>query len=159
MKIRQYAYFGFWSDETTAAQITARLGIEPDGFLVKGSRMTSPPRPRYHKWRLQCDRAETSVEDQINAVLQRLIPKKAEIAALVADLQNEIDPGGGALQVVRHFGDDRGEEEESSEATLADGRELEKLSGQHQLLGWHLGRNVLDFLDDVKADIDFDEYG
>jgi hypothetical protein len=43
--------------------------------------------------------------------------------------------------------------------TLADGREFERLSGQHQLLGWHLGRNILDFLRDVDAEMDFDEYG
>jgi hypothetical protein len=159
MKIRQYAYFGFWSDETTASDITARLGIEPDGFLVKGSRVANPPRPRYHKWRVECDRKGSSVEDQIKVVIEKLIPKKAAIAALVAHLKNEVDPGGAYLQIVRYFNDEDGEEEASGQVTFPDESEFEKLPGQHQLLGWHLGRDVLDFLDEVEADIDFDEYG
>jgi hypothetical protein len=36
---------------------------------------------------------------------------------------------------------------------------LEKLSGQHQLLGWHLDRHVLNFLSEVGAEFDADEYG
>jgi hypothetical protein len=159
MKIRQYAYFGFWSETTTAAEITARLGIEPDQFLVKGSRLESPSRPKYHKWRVQCDRVGISVEDQINTVVERLMPKKAEIASLVAELKIQNDPGGVVLQVVRYFDDEDGEEEETGVTTLVDGREFEKLTGQHQLLGWRLGRDILDFLDDVDAVMDLDEYG
>jgi hypothetical protein len=37
--------------------------------------------------------------------------------------------------------------------------ELEKLSDQHQLLGWHLDRGVVQFLDEVDAELDVDEYG
>jgi hypothetical protein len=36
---------------------------------------------------------------------------------------------------------------------------LEKLAGQHQLLGSHLNREVLDFLTEVGAELDADEYG
>jgi hypothetical protein len=35
----------------------------------------------------------------------------------------------------------------------------EKLSGQHQLLGWHLPGDVMRFLVDVGAELDVDEYG
>jgi hypothetical protein len=59
------------------------------------------------------------------------------------------------LQVVRYFGFDDGEKEGLT--VTADG--LEKLSGQHQLLGWHLSAEVMSFLVNLGAEIDADEYG
>jgi hypothetical protein len=59
------------------------------------------------------------------------------------------------LQLVRHFDDDDGEEEELSVSDAP----LQKLAGQHQLLGWHLDSDVLGFLARVGAEIDADEYG
>jgi hypothetical protein len=60
--------------------------------------------------------------------------------------------------VVRYLGawlaEDEGEEEEITEI---DG--LEKLPGQHQLLGWHLSRPTMEFLLDIGAELDVDEYG
>jgi hypothetical protein len=58
------------------------------------------------------------------------------------------------LQIVRYLDDDNGDEEQ-----LTGVGDLEKLSGQHQLLGWHLGRRVVQFLDEVDAELDVDEYG
>ena len=62
------------------------------------------------------------------------------------------------LQVVRYLDDDQGEDEKLTEVTK-DGRQLVKLSGQHQLLGWHLDRRALDFLQRTHAEVDVDEYG
>jgi hypothetical protein len=59
------------------------------------------------------------------------------------------------LQIVRSFNTDDGEDETID--VTPDG--LEKLSGQHQLLGWHLNGEVLDFLSEVGAELDADEYG
>jgi len=53
---------------------------------------------------------------------------------------------GSVLKVVRHFGDDDGEEDDLSVTELPDGSTFEKLSGQHQLLGWGLSQRVIDFL-------------
>ncbi|SCF37360.1 hypothetical protein GA0070215_12153 [Micromonospora marina] len=35
---------------------------------------------------------------------------------------------------------------------------LQKLPGQHQLLGWHLDRRTLEFLRLTGAELDIDEY-
>jgi hypothetical protein len=59
------------------------------------------------------------------------------------------------LQLVRYFGSEDGEEETIDETPEG----LVKLSGQHQLLEWHLHRDTLAFLHDVGAEIDADEYG
>jgi sirohydrochlorin ferrochelatase len=63
-------------------------------------------------------------------------------------------------------GDDRLLERlEDYEAIIAEARGsgdpdgLVKLSGQHQLLGWHVSGDVLDFVREVHAEIDVDEYG
>jgi hypothetical protein len=144
---------------TTAAEITARLRIEPDHFRVKGSRIKNPDRPAAHGWQVHCDLPGLSVSDQIDAVIDRVIDKKVEIAKLVVDLKSEANPGSAVLQVVRYFNDKNGEEENGDSVTMPDGTTFEKLSGQHQLLGWHLGRRTLDFLDHVGAVIDVDEYG
>jgi len=66
---------------------------------------------------------------------------------------------GSVLRVVRHFDDVSGEEEEESVLEMREGRRLEKLPGQHQLLGWHLSPRVIDFLWSTHASLDFDEYG
>jgi hypothetical protein len=58
------------------------------------------------------------------------------------------------LQLVRHFGAADGEGEIIDQTP--DG--LVKLSGQHQLLGWHLHHATI-ALHDVGADIDAGEYG
>jgi hypothetical protein len=74
--------------------------------------------------------------------------------ALIREVTTE-ESAGAVLQVVRYFDDPDGEEEELSPPDA----ELQKLSGQHQLLGWHLDREVLDFLMATGASLDVDEYG
>jgi hypothetical protein len=46
-----------------------------------------------------------------------------------------------------------------AEPRLTAGEDYTKLSGQHQLLGFNLGSDVLRFVLDVGADFWFDEYG
>ena len=66
--------------------------------------------------------------------------------------------------MVRYFDDDEGEEEvltpsrtEGVAIPIWSGRV--KLPGQHQLLGWHLDRKTMEFLVEVGAEVDADEYG
>jgi len=59
------------------------------------------------------------------------------------------------MQVVRYLNDESGEEEELSSPDAP----WQKLSGQHQLLGWALEREVLEFLLATGACFDVDEYG
>ncbi len=64
------------------------------------------------------------------------------------------------LQIVRYFNDEDGEEEFFDDPiTTDDGHVLEKLPGQHQLLGWQLEREQLGLLVSMGAYIDADEYG
>ena len=89
MRLRQYAYFGFTSQNVTAAMITARLGIEPDRILVRDSRTSSPPVPSCHTWRMSCAERGLWVADQISKVIERVRPRQREIAQLTRELLDE----------------------------------------------------------------------
>jgi hypothetical protein len=150
MKIEQYAYFGLSSEVLTAEAIAACLGLAPDKTQTRGSRSVDPPRPIRHTWELGSYERGLDISAHVAVVLRRLEPARDEIRALVreGDVQ-------AWLQLVRYFGAADGEEEIIDETPEG----LVKLSGQHQLLGWHLHRDVLAFLHDVGAEIDADEYG
>jgi hypothetical protein len=152
VRIRQYAYFAVFSESMPATEITARLMIEPDKVMIRGSRRAEPPAPVVHKWKVICDDRGMTVDEQVRKVVDRVRPRQAAIA----ELTREPDARCGAvLEVVRYFDAENGEEEELSPPDA----QLQKLPGQHQLLGWHLDRDILAFLIAVNAEIDVDEYG
>ncbi|SBT42072.1 DUF4279 domain-containing protein [Micromonospora auratinigra] len=156
MRVRQYVYFSLRSEHVPAEAMTTRLGMTPDEILVRGSRRQHPPLPAVHAWKIVCRDGGLRVDEQIDRVIDRLEPVTGQIAALVA----ESDDGQGAgvtaqLQVVRYLNDDEGE----AESPQPDDTDLVRLPGQHQLLGWHLDRRVLEFLHDTGAELDVDEYG
>ena len=155
VRIRQYAYFVLFSERMSAVEMTALIGVEPDSFAVLGARLRVPRAvPLAHSWQVQCRDAGLTVGEQVARVVARLLPYEARITGLAAQLARA--PGGGArLSVVRYFDDDEGEDELLSPPDAA----LQKLSGQHQLLGWNLSAQVLGFLVAVGADLDVDEYG
>jgi Domain of unknown function (DUF4279) len=150
MKIKQYVYFGISSEVLTGEMIAERIGLEPDKTMVRASRTEDPPRPKRHKWELGSYEPGLDISGHVSRVLARVEPARDAIRALVDE--GEVQAW---LQLVRTFGADDGEEEIIDETPEG----LVKLSGQHQLLGWHLHRNVLAFLDHVGAEIDADEYG
>ncbi|WP_328426277.1 DUF4279 domain-containing protein [Micromonospora sp. NBC_00389] len=153
--ISQYAYFALSSHRVSAAEITARLGIEPDEISVRGSRHANPARPASHRWKVVCRRPGLTVDDQISQILDRLFAHAERLGELAAELESlDGGPGGSMLQVVRVFEHPDGEEEDVT--TPVEG--LEKLPGQHQLLGWHLDARVLEFLRLTRAELDVDEY-
>jgi hypothetical protein len=89
----------------------------------------------------------------VASVLDRLRGIEDRLVTIGGDLLGQ---GGGCyLQLVRQFDDDEGEEEELSPPDAP----LQKLAGQHQLLGWHLEADSVGFLARVGAEIDCDEYG
>jgi hypothetical protein len=143
----------------TAAEITAHLGVEPDNFSFRGSRRRDPVRPVAHAWNIRCDRVEMTVDEQIRAVIDRLRPHRQKVADLIEQLSGDEPPGLAVLQVVRYFDDEDGVDEVIRITELSTGGQLESLPGQHQLLGWHLDMDVIEFLRSVSAEMDVDEYG
>jgi Domain of unknown function (DUF4279) len=150
VKVKQYVYFGISSEMLTAETIAARIDLVPDKTQTLGSRLADPPRPRRHKWEPGSYERGLDVTAHVAVVLARLEPARDEIRAPVRDGDVQ-----ACLQLVRNFDATDGDEEIIDETP--DG--LVKLSGQHQLLGWHLDRDTLAFLYDVGAEIDADEYG
>ena len=153
MRVSQYVYLVVYSTSMAAAEVTGWLGVEPDEFMVRGSRMREPARPVSHQWKVVCRERGLTVDEQVAHLVKRLSPYADRIGDLVDELAQAGD-GGCTLQVVRYFDDPDGEEERLD--TVAG---LTKLPGQHQLLGWHLDADVLDFLRRVRAELDIDEYG
>jgi Domain of unknown function (DUF4279) len=154
MRIRQHVSFGLISTTVSGSEMAARLGLEPDQIRVRGSKRAEPPRPVHHSWRVTCDEPGLRVDEQIERLVDRLEPYAADIGALAAELERESGCGSG-FSVVRHFDDEQGVEEELSPPD----EPLQKLAGQHQLLGWHLERRAMDFLVATRAELDVDEYG
>jgi hypothetical protein len=157
MKISQRAYFAIRSETFTAADITAFLDTSPDEIMVLGSKRTQPPVPVIHSWSLHCRDRGLMLDAQIGTILARIEPLHPRLQDLVA--RQDVDL---VLAIVRFFGDEDGEdgEEESLETVIAEGGAvLERLAGQHQLLGWHLTHEQLGFLASIRCSIDADEYG
>lgn len=143
MPLRQYAYFALFSRHTSADGMTSRLGISPDEVTVRGSRCTEPTVvPVDHSWRVVCREPGLCVDEQITRVLGRLQPHTDRICDLTRQLTGTGD--GAVLQVVRYF-----DATDRTRPGAADARDL---------LGWHLDREVLDFLKVTGAELDIDEY-
>ncbi|SCL37589.1 protein of unknown function [Micromonospora pallida] len=156
MRVRQYVYFSLQSDQMPADEMAARLDMEADEAKVKASRRANPPVPRCHAWKVVCRDDGLTVDEQIDQVIGRLQPITDRIAALAREIDaSEGEWPAATLQVVRYFGDEDSEEENPQ----PDDTDLVRLPSQHQLLGWHLDRRVLEFLQNTGAELDVDEYG
>jgi hypothetical protein len=155
MRIRQHVTFALFSRRTTARQMTERLSIIPDEVSVAGSRRADPPRPVDHAWQLTCRLPGLRVDEQIAELMDRMLPRQEHIIELAQELhRDEPGRGGAKLSVVRYLNDSDGEEEQFS----APEAPLQKLPGQHQLLGWVLEPTVMAFLLAAHAFVDVDEY-
>jgi hypothetical protein len=153
VRISQYAYFSLSSETVTAATITGKLGIEPDEILVRGARDAARVIPRAHDWAVRARRENRPIGDMVTELLQRLDPVIEKIAIIVREM-----PVQARLQLVRNLDDSEGSEDEGTTPEIA-ARGWEKVGGQHHLLGWHLDRRTLDFLERTNAELDVDEYG
>lgn len=104
-----------------------------------------------------CREPGLTVDEMIDHLVDRLAPFSRAIGRLAEELnRGQGDDGPCAvLQVVRYLDDEDGEEE----ALCPSHQGFEKIAGQHQLLGWHLDRRVLQFLISTRAELDVDEYG
>lgn len=162
VKIRQHATFRVVSEFMPAAEITAELGVEPDQIRVRGARSADPPRPVLHSWEVRSTDHERRVDDLVTALISRLAPygeRIGELALRLEQMASSPDRGGSVLSVVRYFDDEEGEEDDERIHELPDGTRLERLPGQHQLLGWYLDQTVIQFLHITHAGLNVDEYG
>ncbi|MEJ8667564.1 DUF4279 domain-containing protein [Streptomyces sp. MS1.AVA.1] len=150
MSLRQFVYFALSSDRVTAGEMAAFLGIEPDETTVRGSRRTAPVAlPASHRWKVVCRERGLRVDEQITEVVRRLRPHTGRVAELARRLETEEGSDGAAvLQIVRYFNDSEEATEHSLPVPL----------DQPNLFGWHLDRDVLDFLAATRAVLDVDEY-
>ncbi|MGW2207057.1 DUF4279 domain-containing protein [Streptomyces sp. NPDC001774] len=149
MPLDQYVYFALSSEHTSAQEMTALLGIQPDETKVRGSRIVQPAIPVCHRWMLVCRAPGLRVDEEIAHVLDRLRPHTDRIADLARRLDEE--PGAGTaakLQVVRYF---READEPSKDSHL-------RTEEKPNLFGWSLDQEVLDFLAATGAFLDIDEY-
>jgi hypothetical protein len=146
--VNQYAYFALSSRSTSATDMAAILGLEPDEITVRGSRIAEPNAiPVLHRWKIVCREPGLRVDEQIARVLERLAPHTTAIASLASRLNNEEPRPAAVLEVVRYFSE---EAEQRNRKAAAD--------EVPNLFGWHLGREVLDFLQTTGAVLDVDEY-
>lgn len=129
MRLDQYCYFALKSESTSAADISRRLGMEPDEVLVRGSRRPELDLPRLHAWKIVC-RGDERFHEQVQHVVDRLLPLRDELVALTADPDIT-----ASLVVVRRFRD-------------GDGADL----------GWWISAESLAFLASLRASLDVDEY-
>lgn len=134
MRVEQYSYFAIKSSTVPAAEMTRRLGVEPDEVLVRGSRDLERDVPRVHAWKIVRRSVET-VDEQIQHLVDRLLPIRDELVRLAAG--PEID---AVVQVVRYFNHDGAADSERAP------------------IGWGLEPQTVSFLADVRARVDFDEY-
>jgi hypothetical protein len=123
------------------------------GFFFNRNREPSPV-PVAHSWVVECRDPGLAVDEQVARILKRLTPHTDAIAALARRLDAEPDPGpgagaGAALEIVRYFNEVEQHPEHQKQVS-------EK--NPTRMLGWHLGRDVLDFLQAVGAVLDVDEY-
>ncbi|WP_035857892.1 DUF4279 domain-containing protein [Kitasatospora cheerisanensis] len=126
---------------TTVDEITQLLGVEPDEVTVRGSLTTSPHTiPFCHVWKVVCREPGLPVDEQIGQVIGRLRPRMEALT----NLTTRLGPGIAILQVNRWFNLHDDQSSGSPDDT--------------NLLGWHLDREVLDFLAATGADLDVGEY-
>ncbi|MEV0027880.1 DUF4279 domain-containing protein [Nocardia sp. NPDC050793] len=113
---------------------------------VMGSRSPERVLPRFHAWKI-VRRSNDSVGDQVQHLVDRLEPVRAELVALCSD--DEVSP---VMQVVRYFGDPDGVE------ASPDGIAWDQAKDWPRPLGWHLPLSVLEFLVATRTELDIDEY-
>jgi hypothetical protein len=155
MRIRQYVYFGIASQKMTPDEVSTYVGLPADEARPKGPNPSNPARvSRYNWWMVVCREPGLQIDEQLARVVTRLEGLADKIADVVKLVQAEGDGSGPVLRIVRYFDDPEGEEE-----IVRRMGDLESLSGQHQLLGWHIDQRVIDFLARTGAYLDADEYG
>jgi hypothetical protein len=135
-------------------EITARTQLSPDETKVRGSSVAWQDFPRFHLWTVRSGCPDTAdLDTHFAALVERIAPCTSQIRAFLESSDSE-----GCFSVVRKF--EAGPELDA----IADiGRigpgNLERLRGQHPLLGFALDGATLDLAHTLGVGFGFDEYG
>ncbi|MEV4158371.1 DUF4279 domain-containing protein [Nocardia salmonicida] len=96
MKIRQYSYFELASTIVSAAELTIRLGVEPDQLAVKGTTNARGRVCRLHSWRISDDLGG-AVDEQLERLIVRLEPRPHPIDSTGKRCRCLVTHAGGAV--------------------------------------------------------------
>lgn len=130
------------------------IGLEPTEAEAMGSRDPSRGIPRCHLWSLASGVDEAaSLDDHVNALVPIMQSRTEAFRAVSA-----IKSIGIWLTIVRHFEDANEVFDQSGYGLDADAG-VERLGGQHPLLGWGMDRDVVELLSECGIGLDVDEYG
>ena len=154
VRVRQYVCFAISSPSIPPDAITGLLLLEADEVKPKGSRIAGPsPVPRAHLWKLMSGRADTSsLIEHIAALMAKLEPREHEIQTLLSSSDAD-----GWIRAVRRFGAGAEDDDIVEPGRLVGG--LERLRGQHPLLGFALDHRTIELAARMHVGFDFDEYG
>jgi hypothetical protein len=83
VKIKQYVLFVIYSDMLEPDEIARRVGLAADEVALRASRIKDPPRPATNIWKLRSEAPGLTVDDHIKLLIERLVPFKSAIRALV----------------------------------------------------------------------------
>jgi hypothetical protein len=153
--MRQYVHFALTSRHISAAEITARLMVEPDEISVRGSRVATPATPACHAWTVVCRQPGLSVSEQLAQIVDRLRPYHDQIVSLSETLADQDPEYGGATLELVHYLDDGDSEGEAPSSAAARSQET---ADHDPLLSWARDREVLEFLLATNLSIDLDVY-
>jgi hypothetical protein len=132
--ISQYCYFSLDSTTVTAAEVTARLLVEPDEVRVRASRHTQPKAvPVNHSRHVLCAQPGLTITEQLGQIVERLSAIAHDIGCYVRELDESGHEMEARLQVVRNFNADGAADDAADQ--IIRGEVVRRLGGQHQLLG------------------------
>ncbi len=153
--VRQYAYFGMSSLLADPDSMTHAVGLIPDETKRLGSTRDWPqPMPRAHLWKLHSGVADCRpLDEHFAALLAKVKPQVPRIREFLASSDVH-----ARFEVVRSF--TPGPEDQQ---VLADNTVeipgMERMSGQHRLLGFVVDESMARLAVELGVYIDFDEYG
>ena len=155
MEVRQYAYFGMSSLLVDPDAMSEAVGVAPDETQMIGSKRDWPqPIPRFHLWSVRSGLPDTiPLDGHFAALVTKLESHAARIRGFLANTD-----AGACLQVVRYFTPGPEDRQVLSD-NIVEVPGMERLGGQHPLLGFKVDHSFIRLAADLGVEISFDEYG
>jgi hypothetical protein len=154
VRVSQYVYFSLRSELVDPGAMSEAVGLLPDETALMGSRRAAPvPIPRCHLWKLNSGiNDKACLDDHFEALLAKLQGSAHRVRVLV-----ESGEVSAAIEVVRSF--EPGAEDSSVVAAGRNVGSMERLGGQHPLVGFEVSAALVAYAAEAGIGFDFDEYG